>query len=539
MKINNLLIIILLSKFFSLAQHGVAPEWSNQVKIPQFNSSAKQRGVLYNNIVTTSDGRIIISTSEHNPSNINQVYGYYLTYSNDSGKTWLNPPVRFTPINLVTGGNGLKLAITSGDTIIAIWNSASPSALFCSKLDKNLNVIVDSIRIANKINYSISATNLTIDRYDRIHIMWNEGSTNSSQITEVYYTRSTDRGLSWQPVQLISSNDGHHSAFPHSQFDTAGDTLAIVWRDSVGGLNKWDVLASFSTNGGQSWSSSPVTILNGPDSEWDPDLIIDSQNRIHLFYTVYPSNNPFWGARNYYRYSDDVGNTWHFPNNPSDGMISDNYRSQLLEGTRYDPINHVLFTTWKDERDFNTSNGNVRGDVMLRYSTDRGLNWSNAEFVTDAYDSTAGFKAGHLLPTGEYCINYELIYPEDINNPSTYVGVFFKKRNSIITSIDNNNSLIIERYFLEQNYPNPFNPSTTISFSIPNSEYVTLKVYDVLGNEVATLVNDYKSAGTYNVQFSTLNLPSGRQASQLSSGMYFYRIQVGQYSEVKKMILAK
>lgn len=529
MKLKFILLIILAASY-SFAQHGVGSEWSDQVKIPQFNSSAKQRGVLYNNIVTTSDGRIIISTSEHNPSNINQVYGYYLTYSDSGGISWLNPPVRFTPFNLVTGGSGLKLAITSGDTIIAILNSASPSALLCSKLDKNLNVIEDSIRIANKINYNISATHLTIDRYDRIHIMWNEGSTNSSQITEVYYTRSTDRGLSWQPVQLLSSNDGHHSAFPHSQFDTAGDTLAIVWRDSVGGLNKWDVFASFSTDGGQSWSSSPVPILNSPDSEWDPDLIIDNQNRIHLFYTVYPNNNPFWGARNYYRYSDDVGNTWHLPNNPSDGMISDNYRSQLLEGTRYGPINNVLFTTWKDERDFDILNGNVRGDIMLRYSTDRGLNRAKAEFVTDAYDSTIGFKGGHLLSTGEYCINYELIYPEDINNPSTYVGVFFKKRNSIITSIYNDNSLIAKEYFLNQNYPNPFNASTTISFTISYSEFVTLKIYDVLGNEVATIVNENLTAGIHSYKFN---------AGNLTSGVYIYKLQAGKFSEANKMILLK
>lgn len=165
------ILLIILTSIYSFAQHGVGSEWSDQVKIPQFNSGAKQREVLYNNIVTTSDGRIIISNSEHNPSNINQVYGYYFTYSDDGGIPWINPPIRITPINLVTGGSGLKLAITSGDTIIAIWNSALPSALFCSKLDKNLNVIVDSIRIANKNNYKISATNLTIDRYDRIYII--------------------------------------------------------------------------------------------------------------------------------------------------------------------------------------------------------------------------------------------------------------------------------------------------------------------------------------------------------------------------------
>ena len=81
-----------------------------------------------------------------------------------------------------------------------------------------------------------------------------------------------------------------------------------------------------------------------------------------------------------------------------------------------------------------------------------------------------------------------------------------------------------------QNYPNPFNPSTTIKFQIPNSSFVNLKVYDVLGNEVATLVNEEKPAGTYQLSFD---------ASNLSSGIYFYKLQAGNIVETKKMILLK
>lgn len=536
---KNFILILFGYTICVFAQHGVGTMWGNQTKIPQVNSSAKQRGVLYNNMVATSSGRIIISTVELNPSNLNQSYGYYLTYSDDGGRSWLTPPVRFTPIDNVVGGSSLKL-VSIEDTIYAFWNSSSPSAIFVSKLDKDLNILVDSVRIANKINYNISATNPTSDRYNRLHIMWNEGSTNSSQITEVYYSRSLDGGLSWQTPQLLSSNDGHHSAFPHSQFDSAGDTLVIVWRDSVGGLNKWDVLGSFSTNGGLSWSSSPVSILNTSNSEWDPDLIIDYQNRIHLFYTVYPSNNPFWGARNYYLYSDDLGITWHQPVNPSDGMISANYRSQLLEGTRYDPVNNILYTSWKDERDFNTSNGNVRGDIMINYSTDRGITWAGPEFITDAYDSTTGFKASTILPNGEYCTNYEIIYPEDLNNPSTFVGVFFKKRNPVITTINQKfENVPVVNFSLEQNYPNPFNPATKISWQSPVSGHQTLKVYDILGNEIATLVDEHRAAGRYEINFNA------REISSLVSGVYVYKLfietgeQSGNFLQVKKMIFMK
>ena len=91
---------------------------------------------------------------------------------------------------------------------------------------------------------------------------------------------------------------------------------------------------------------------------------------------------------------------------------------------------------------------------------------------------------------------------------------------------------------LEQNYPNPFNPTTTIKYSIPSviasgakqSLGVTLKVYDILGNEVATLVNEQKGAGNYKANFN---------ASNLVSGIYFYKIQAGSFNQVRKMILVK
>lgn len=88
----------------------------------------------------------------------------------------------------------------------------------------------------------------------------------------------------------------------------------------------------------------------------------------------------------------------------------------------------------------------------------------------------------------------------------------------------------VDKYFLEQNYPNPFNPGTKISFSIPSSDFVSLKVYDVIGKEVATLVDDVKSEGNYNVEFD---------ASSLPSGIYFYKIRAGHFVETKKMVLLK
>ncbi|MBT8380208.1 MAG: T9SS type A sorting domain-containing protein [Ignavibacteria bacterium] len=85
-------------------------------------------------------------------------------------------------------------------------------------------------------------------------------------------------------------------------------------------------------------------------------------------------------------------------------------------------------------------------------------------------------------------------------------------------------------YTLSQNYPNPFNPSTTIQYQIPQSGYVTLKVYDVLGNEVASLVDEMKQQGNYQVSFD---------ASALSSGMYLYHLIANDFVQTKKMMLMK
>lgn len=101
---------------------------------------------------------------------------------------------------------------------------------------------------------------------------------------------------------------------------------------------------------------------------------------------------------------------------------------------------------------------------------------------------------------------------------------------SNVVGINNISSEIPGKYDLSQNFPNPFNPSTSIRFAIPKSSFVTLKVYDMLGREVATLVNQELNAGTFEYSFD---------GSKLTSGVYFYRIDAGDFTEIKKMMLVK
>jgi hypothetical protein len=89
---------------------------------------------------------------------------------------------------------------------------------------------------------------------------------------------------------------------------------------------------------------------------------------------------------------------------------------------------------------------------------------------------------------------------------------------------------IISEYVLSQNFPNPFNPSTKISWQSPVSGWQNLKIFDMLGNEVVTLLDEYKTAGKYEVDFD---------AAELTSGIYFYQLKLGTFIQSRKMLLLK
>ncbi len=101
---------------------------------------------------------------------------------------------------------------------------------------------------------------------------------------------------------------------------------------------------------------------------------------------------------------------------------------------------------------------------------------------------------------------------------------------NVTTSVNIDFSTLPKTFELYQNYPNPFNPSTTISFLLPSKSFVSLKIFDLLGREAATIVSEEMSVGSYSRQWNAANM---------SSGIYFYRLQAGSFIETKKLILIK
>lgn len=186
---------------------------------------------------------------------------------------------------------------------------------------------------------------------------------------------------------------------------------------------------------------------------------------------------------------------------------------------------------------------------MLRNGPITGILWSTRGIYCDIsmYDLTTGKTIEYRTTDSTYNCMYSrtLVVTSDFkrliatNSPENTISIL-TLANDTTTSIkgQHNSSITISDYSLSQNYPNPFNPTTTIKFSVPSVEtfhgtslqHVALKVYDLLGREVSTLVNEEKAPGIYEVKFDGINLPSG---------VYFYRLQAGSYSQTKKLILMK
>lgn len=141
---------------------------------------------------------------------------------------------------------------------------------------------------------------------------------------------------------------------------------------------------------------------------------------------------------------------------------------------------------------------------------------------------------GHSWPGGDK--RYLVLSWGDIGrtngdiNASAEIWNFLKTKELSQPTTEVSLSQCLIEMSLFQNYPNPFNPSTEIGYGVPGTEYVTLKVYDLLGREVATLVNERKAPGSYSVSFD---------ASGLASGVYFYRLEAGNFMQTKKLIVLR
>jgi photosystem II stability/assembly factor-like uncharacterized protein len=328
--------------------------------------------------------------------------------------------------------------------------------------------------------------------------------------------RTSNYGTSWTNVGLDNETVYSFLEKPNGSIFTS--TLSAVYISTDDG-NNWGITGGNIPGG---WFSSLATNSSG-------EIFVGMINRSDSAYIYRSTNN---------------GQSW------------------IPTGMTFQPVMSLLIT----EGDTIFAGCVFSGGGIFR-STDNGMNWSEVSAglinrdvyalaknsIGDLFAGTAGgvFRSrnsGELWVPINSGLTFNRIQSLELNSTGilfagTYGGGVFRTKQST-TSIYEISNKIPASLSLNQNYPNPFNPSTKISWQSPVGSWQTLKVYDALGNEVATLVDEYKPAGKYEVEF---NSSSGIR--DLASGIYFYQLLVSalqskdgkaeNYIETKKMILMK
>jgi hypothetical protein len=288
-------------------------------------------------------------------------------------------------------------------------------------------------------------------------------------------------------------------------------TNGIATGDPVGG--NWVILGT--TNGGVNWTSISTTPGTG-----------DGRNNC---LQVLGSNVWFGSGQGTMWRSTNGGVAWtSAPTTPlttqvlsvsfKDGNIGLASGSSLVRSTNGGANWSAVTIAGTGNISAIQNNGDnywcVRGTGIYR-STDAGLTWASVH-------TAAGTQNDLSLSTGSNgCV---------VGWSCASNGTIAKMTGTPIVGIENPNSQVPQVYALEQNYPNPFNPTTNIRFALPKAGMVELKIYDILGREVAVLLNNVTPAGNHTVEFD---------ASQLSSGVYFYTLKAAEFTETKKMALIK
>ncbi len=394
------------------------------------------------------------------------------------------------------------------------------------------------------------------DKEDKDHMIVdvNSGSPykNNLYITFLYYTtspwptmfcRSSDGGASFStPVSISGSVTGTKGSVgvmlavgPFGElyaiwgaFDNLGTAVLPVhlgFSKSTDGGASWDAAKSirsynyafnsYLNKGGHCiLDASPISM--GVDRSGGP--------RQGWIYIVYPELTPKPNV--FLIRSSDGGALWSNPNKVNQDTTSNDHWHPWLS---VDPSTGFIYVVYYDSRNFPA---NDSAQVYVSMSTDGGETFKDI-LVSDqpVLPAPLGFPGGASCYAGDYigisALN-GVVWPSWADNRT---GIYQAYTSSMVmTSVREARSGVPSSFALQQNYPNPFNPSSKIEFRIAKVSWVTLKVYDILGREVATLVNERKTPGRYAVKFD---------GSGLASGVYFYRLEAGSFTQTKKLLLLR
>jgi hypothetical protein len=292
---------------------------------------------------------------------------------------------------------------------------------------------------------------------------------------------------------------------------TNGELHLIVWQDGRQDVN-YDISAQFYNNSGPVGGNLKV---NQQDQNGTSNLVPSvrmNKNGSSVVVWADTRNNP--NGEIFGQLLDANGNSvgTNFQISAGEGKIWDRPEVAILNDGSF-------FVVWTDSSD-------AIGLDALRA---RGRQFdANGNPLTETFIIPDQDVASGLVTIASDGLNYYLAWIDarSNNTPNVYSKVVTKST----TDINSRTSKRPGTFYLGQNYPNPFNPSTSFEFRISNFGFVSLKVFDILGREVATIVNEEKPAGKYEVEFN---------ANKLATGIYFYKLKSGEFEETKKMVLLR
>lgn len=269
------------------------------------------------------------------------------------------------------------------------------------------------------------------------------------------------------------------------------------------------------------------------------DGTIEKDNTTYLL-----TLGPIIASNTTYGFEDDIPpQTVHNPVEFNETMVSGVFslsdNDTLLIGangkyttvdSKFQPLKYhvdlINASTMEIHRELFRDTINIEDSVgieFLRGYIINNISGGTGQFYVQLFIDTTDAEDGEYMMAGAYADDT----PPEGDAPMNYkTKIFFENSSNSLSS----GNQIPKNYELAQNYPNPFNPVTKISFALPKQGFVNVKIYDITGREIKTLVNEVKQAGYYTVDFN---------GSHLSSGVYFYRIQSGDFVQTKRMVLLK
>jgi hypothetical protein len=415
---------------------------------------------------------------------------------------------------------------------------------------------------------------------DARQVLWLVNSGKSGSRTRYWMLKSTDYGTSWTNVDsnlctygpqggyraantldvpILVAPNGNVTLVTGIGADEALPPIGTAHTDSAGLFGYFN-----SINAGTSWTWTTIS-KNGEKFVFGTDTLYWLSTNFGQFSAVYDKDNKLHiAAFGYFlKYVNDTTTQRYFGtlywktgmtqakliSNTTDLRVADydthpysgNALGFAYQSIACDPAGPGVFAIWSQPRVTGgkvdtTANGFTRYDLWYAFSNNSGDKWSAATKLANTDDALFATLAPKLSKPTTLTYRAQFTYIKDTTAGSYVFGesgramvpIIYRALDYSASGVEN--EAVARAYALEQNYPNPFNPSTKISYTIGRSSIVTLKVYNIIGQEVATLVNGLQQAGSHSVVFD---------ASKLTTGVYMYKIQAGDFVDVKKMVLMK